>query len=213
MAMRIFSLLAGLLAAATFSGFAFADDMPVTTISPVYSELVAFSLPSGFETVHQNAGEKSYIREAVLKGETVDKWTQMVTVTGASDMAHLPNVTPESAAGGIAVGYQAACPASFVGGNIKHITISGHDALLTYVSCGNTTAITGTSHSESLLLITVIGKEDLYTLQWAERGPASDTPVKFDTDKWVGRFKNLLPIKFCPIVKGEKPPYASCVSN
>lgn len=206
--MRGFLVLMGLV---LLGSIAFADDASVTAVSPVYSELVAFSLPSAFETVHQNAGAKSYIREAVLKGETVDKWSQMVTVTGVAGMAHLPNVTPESAAGGIAVGYQAACPASYTGGNIKHITISGHEALLTYVSCGNTTAITGTSHSESLLLITVIGKEDLYTLQWAERGPASSTPVVFDTDKWVGRFKTLLPIKFCPVIKGEKPPYPSCL--
>jgi hypothetical protein len=202
-----------LIALALLSGFAFADDAAVTTISPVYSELVAFSLPSGFVTVHQNAGAKSYIREAVLKGETVDKWTQMITVTGAEGMANLPNVTPESAAGGIAAGYQGACPASYVGGLIKHITIAGHQALLTYVSCGSTTAITGSAHSESLLLITVVGKEDLYTLQWAERGAASDTPVKFDTDKWVDRFKALLPIKFCPVVKGEKPPYPSCLGK
>src|SRR5207244_3534221 len=53
-----------------------------TVISPVFGQLVAFSMPSSFVVVSENANGPNYIREAVPKGETVDRWTQMITLTG-----------------------------------------------------------------------------------------------------------------------------------
>ena len=84
-----------------------------TAISPVFGQLVAFSMPSGFVVVSENANGLNYIREAVLRGETVDRWTQMITVTGVKGLAGNPKVSPESFAGSIAGGFKAACPDSF----------------------------------------------------------------------------------------------------
>src|SRR5207253_3165822 len=58
-----------------------------TVISPIYGQLVRFSMPSNFAVVFENAKDGNYIREAVLKGETVQAWTQMITVTGAKGLA------------------------------------------------------------------------------------------------------------------------------
>lgn len=46
-----------------------------TVISPIYGQLVRFSMPSTFVAAHENVNGPSYIREAVLKGETVKAWT------------------------------------------------------------------------------------------------------------------------------------------
>ncbi|MDC6131314.1 hypothetical protein PPH41_26110, partial [Burkholderia gladioli] len=62
--------------------------------------------------------------------------------------------------------------------------------------------------------ITVVkGAKDLYTLQWAQRGPLSTKPLDIDAAMWLQRVRNLMPLKVCPIVPGEKAPYPSCSAN
>ena len=71
----------------------------------------------------------------------------------------------------------------------------------------------GGAHSESALLIAIKGAADYYTVQWAERGPASPRPIAFDEAMWNERFDKLGPIKLCPIKPGEPPPYPSCANQ
>ena len=71
----------------------------------------------------------------------------------------------------------------------------------------------GGAHSESALLVAIKGTADSYTIQWAERGPASARPMTFDDAMWKERFNKLGPIKLCPIKPGEAAPYPSCVDQ
>ncbi|MCX7180827.1 MAG: hypothetical protein NTX56_19355 [Proteobacteria bacterium] len=87
-----------------------------------------------------------------------------------------------------------------------------HDAFAAIVSCG-VASPTGASYSEAMLLLVIKGERDYYTIQWAERGTASASPLKLDDAKWQERFKKLAPIKLCPIVPGEAAPYPSCVER
>jgi hypothetical protein len=56
--------------------------------------------------------------------------------------------------------------------------------------------------SETALIIAVRGSADVYTIQWAERGPGADKPA-LDDAKWRDRLSKLNPIMFCAIVPGE----------
>src|ERR1700745_1705820 len=87
-----------------------AKGVPVFSITPIFSQLVVFSFPTGFKTIFENTKGDRYIREAVLAGETGDKWSQMVTVTGAKDLASNPKVTPQGFLEAIASGFKRACP-------------------------------------------------------------------------------------------------------
>ncbi len=73
-------------------GQAAAGGKTIRSITPVFSQLVMFSFQPGFKPVFQNTHGGSYIQEAVPNGETVDRWTQMITLTGARGM--LPTQTP-----------------------------------------------------------------------------------------------------------------------
>src|SRR5262245_53509534 len=84
-----------------------------TVISPIFGQLVSFSMPMTFVAASEKTTAANYIREAVLKGETVNRWTQMITVTGAKGAASNPRVTPETFAGSIAGGFKNACPDTF----------------------------------------------------------------------------------------------------
>ena len=179
-----------------------------TVISPIYSQLVRFSMPSNFAVVFENAKDGNYIREAVLKGETARAWTQMITVTGAKGLAGNRQVTPESFAVGIAAGFKQACPDTFDANPMGATRFGDRDGFVAVAGCGQVTG-SADKHSETALIVAVRGSADVYTIQWAERAPGADKPAIGDA-KWRDRLSKLNPIMFCAIVPGEAAPYPSC---
>ncbi|QWV95821.1 hypothetical protein KP003_10840 [Geomonas nitrogeniifigens] len=112
----------------------------------------------------------------------------------------------------IAGGFKQACPTSFNGAGLGAFKIDKFDAFAAVVGCGVANP-TGDLYSETILLIVIKGESDYYTIQWAERSAASQTPIKFDDAVWADRLKRLTPIKLCPIIPGESAPYPSCVGG
>jgi hypothetical protein len=186
---------------------------PVTSvrvISPIFSQLVTFLLPKGFKTAFENTNGNSYIREAVPEGETVERWSQMITVTGAKGAA--ANVTPRAFADRIAGGFKRACPDTFSAKEIGVSKLGAHEAFVALASCG--TAPSGpTTHSETAMLVAIKGTADIYTIQWAERGTPSSRPIVLDPAAWAPRWNQLNPIKLCAVVPGEPAPYPSCINQ
>jgi hypothetical protein len=180
-------------------------------ISPVFAQLVTFSMPSSFVVIGENTNGPSYIREAVLKGETASRWTQMITVTGAKGLVANPKVSPETFAASIAGGFRSACPETFTVKAIGPTKFGDQDAYVAVASCG-TVESSADKHGETALVVAAKGSADYYTLQWAERAPGSGKPV-IDEAKWLARLRQLQPIRLCPIVPGERAPYPSCVSK
>lgn len=184
----------------------------VKTITRIFDQLLMFSFPKGFKPAFEDAKGSQYIQESILDGESVKKWSQMLTITGAKGLASNPNVSPQIFANKIAGGFKNACPASFNGTALGAFKLGAHDAFGAVISCGVANPA-GEPYSESMLLIVVKGQSDYYTIQWAERGAASKLPIKMDDAKWQGRLKQLAPIKLCPVVPGEAAPYPSCVER
>ena len=182
-----------------------------TVISPVFAQLVAFSMPSSFVVIGENTNGSSYIREAVLKGESAGRWTQMITVTGAKGLVGNAKVSPENFAASIAGGFRSACPETFAVKAIGPTRFGDREAFAAIASCGSV-ASSADKHSETALVVAVKGIADYYTLQWAERAPGSGKAA-IDEAKWLERLRRLQPIRLCPIVPGEPAPYPSCVSK
>ena len=205
-----------------FCGSAFAQQKPkashnapaVSVITPIFSQLVSFNLPGNFSpsAAFEQADGNAYIQEHVLPGETVDKWTQMLTVTGAKNIVvEHPEVTPKDFASFLANGFQQACPSSFSGKELYSGKLNGLDTFIMVASCG--VAPGNSRYSEAAVITSIKGDKDIYTLQWAQRGKPSATPIDINVDMWSNRVKNLMPIKLCSIVPGEQPPYPSCVGG
>jgi hypothetical protein len=190
------------------------QERSVVQISPIYSQLVALSLPQGFRLAFENTSPdgKRYIRELVLQGETVDRWSQMITVTGAKGLVAAPNLTPQLFAETIGNGFKRACPDSFAAKTFGGTKISDQDAFILLASCGSLQSGTA-KYSETALLVAIKGSADYYTIQWAEREAAASPPLALNEPKWMDRFKKLGPIRLCPIVAGEPAPYPSCVNR
>jgi hypothetical protein len=161
--------------------------------------------------VFENTKDGHYIREAVLKGETSERWTQMITVTGEKGMTLTPGSSPVIFAGTIAGGFKSACPDSFAVKPLGATKFGRFEGFVAVIGCGRIDS-GPTRHSETALLITLKGATDYYTIQWAERGPESDeTPV--NDERWQARLRDLSPIDLCPIMPGEAAPYPSCLNK
>jgi hypothetical protein len=185
----------------------------VTVISPIFGQLVRFSMPPAFAPASfEKTNGPSYIREAVLKGETVEAWTQMITVTGAKGIAANPQVTPQSFAVSMAAGFKKACPDTFAVKPFGAVKFGDQEGFVAVVGCGSI-GPSADKHGETALIIAVKGSADYYTIQWAERAPSSADKPAIDEAKWQDRLNKLQPIRFCPIVPGETMPYPSCVGG
>lgn len=185
---------------------------PIVVISPIFGKLVMFTLPADFTTVYERPTANSYIREAVLKGETTEKWSQMITVTGAKTATTHPDLSAQYFAAQIAAGFQKACPKTFSVKPLGRTEISSEDAFVAIASCGKIDA-SGGNDSETALIVAIKSATILYTVQWAERTAANAENLTIDESKWKDRLAKLAPIRLCPIKPDEKPPYPSCVSK
>jgi hypothetical protein len=183
-----------------------------TVISPVFGQLVRFSMPAKFVTASENTEENFYIREAMPKGETVNAWTQMITVTGSRGMAASANFSPQKLAASIALGFKKACPESFVVKDLGETRLGDQDAYLAVASCGKVNS-SADGHSETALIVAVKGTADAYTIQWAERTPLASSPPGINEAIWRERLRELMPIRLCAIVPGEAAPYPSCLQQ
>ena len=201
-------LVASLLLAATAQAQA---PQSFRVISPIFDQLVTFTMPTNFAVVFENTKGGHYIREAVLKGETPERWTQMITVTGEKGMTLTPGSSPQIFAGTIAGGFKSACPDSFAARPFGTMNFGRFEGFVAVIGCGRIDS-GPTRHSETALLITLKGTTDYYTIQWAERGPEADEPPVND-ERWQVRLRDLSPIDLCPIMPGEAAPYPSCVNK
>lgn len=186
--------------------YAFAQDMPERVIGtmPVYSRILAFPVPNRFETAYENESGGAYILEFVPQGETVEAWSQMITITGAQGAVE-HYATPEDFVTPIGNGFRLACPDSFVAWDEGVVQVKGAQSAHLFVfACGDVQGI-----SEMAAILVAFSQKDIYTFQWAERGAAVAKP-EMDTPLWQPRARALLELRLCDIVAGEKPPYPSC---
>jgi hypothetical protein len=183
-----------------------------TVISPVFGQLVRLSMPATFVTASENTEENFYIRQALPKGETVNAWTQMITVTGSRGMATSANFSPQKLAASIALGFKKACPESFAVKDLGETKLGEQDAYLAVASCGKVNS-SADGHSETALIVAVKGASDAYTIQWAERTPQASSPPGINEAIWRERLRELMPIRLCAIVPGEAAPYPSCLQQ
>ena len=182
----------------------------VVSVTPIFGQLVRMSYPQGFVLANEKANSASYIQELVQRGENVEHWTQMITVSGYKDLGASPQFTPAGLLTIIADGFRRACPNSFLERPLRDSKLEGLDTAAAVLSCG-LSPTTGGRTSETALIAVIRGRADAYTIQWAERVAPSKVPMEIELPTWQARFGTLNPIRLCPIVSGEKAPYPSCV--
>jgi hypothetical protein len=185
---------------------------PTEIVTPIFSEVLVIPFPQGFVGASARTHNDFYINEMVLKGETVDHWSQMITQTGRKGLSSNPNVSPMGYLNAIAGGFKRMCPDTYSARGLGATTVSGHDGFIAWASCGTLNS-DGYAHSESTLFICIKGTEDYYTVQWSERGPASSAPLVYDEATWGERLKKLSSVKTVGRAPAETAPHAGPVDQ
>lgn len=204
------SILASLL---TLTMPAFAQGGPITrATAPVYDSVVVFALPAGFEHAFENEQAGAYILELVPQGQSDEDWQEMLTLTGVDNAQQAAGMTAKEIIDWgleeMARGYEAGCAQPIIVEAFNDAPTPGaEDGVLAHIGCAEVSA---TGQSEQMMFWLAVREGDLYSLQWAERGPAAAT-LAFEPQNWFDRFEFLKQMALCSPEPGEEAPYPSCL--
>ena len=123
------------------------------------SEDIYFDLPPGFEEGFEDDDESFFIQEWVPTGETVNDWSQMLTLT----VQDMPNLDPVEFFNHMADGWGEACPE--YGAMLLHEGLeNNYPVAVWFLKCPNNPM---TSKPEFTYVKGVSGNENFYTVQLA----------------------------------------------
>lgn len=126
-------------------------------------ERLASPLLVGFVVGHSAANAEQSIREEVPRGETVERWTRMVTTQRFTGLA--ARSTPEAYARVIAGQLPQACPGATIS-PIAALTVSRRPASRFQVDCPRNRG----GVPETFILLAIAGQSDMHVKQVAFRG-------------------------------------------
>lgn len=182
----------------------------IAAAMPVYAHVVRFPAPVGFNPAFQKDNEgRFFIFEMIPKGEHIMSWTQMLTVTGINGMKG-PLPTPAQYLQNFTQGYRKACPDTFVSRPLSESAPKTNEPALFFIGCGKVDVPNDKPRSEAVLVGFFASPKGIYSVQWAERGPALEKAPVFDEGKWRIRLDALKTARLCERVPGEAAPYPSC---
>jgi hypothetical protein len=164
----------------------FADTITFQTTA--FSQGFSIALPDRFQPGYEDLTDGGYILELVPKGERVEDWSELFTLTALKGQTGAGRAYADS----ILDGFAQACPGSFSHAELEPPKIEGAEvAALIYASCGDLG-----DYSESVVFLTVNGLDDAYSVQLAERSMPQAVPIAFDAGYWAERVDLLAGAQF-----------------
>lgn len=180
------------LALATLAAPAWADDWS----SLLLDRTVNITVPDSFvaESAFSDATPGSAIIEFIPPGESLEAWSQMFSLTAFAGVAE--GTASDQAVLGmaeqLAQGYAAACPGGMATEGLGSPALAGAEATFTVWLACDQVGDSGTAEAMVALILAIEGT--IYTVQWAERGPATEGPPVFDFNHWLPRLDALMTI-------------------
>lgn len=148
------------------------------TAAAAESERLVSPPLTGFVLGYSAANDAQSIREEVPRGETVERWTRMVTTQRFGGLA--ARSTPAAYAQTIAEQTPHACPGAKVS-PVTSLTVSSRAAARLQVDCPRSEG----GVPESFLLLAVAGQSDMYVRQVAFRGAKSAADLAW-AERYLG---------------------------
>lgn len=175
-------------------------DRPIGVTFPLYERVLAFDMLRGFVPVYENVNGDFYITEFVPDGQSIESWTQMVTVTAQRNGAgsQLDHVTQASQTFDTLNGCNTGLVFKQLGQRQVHPDVS---AVIISRSCkevsGNAYVGAKATGEQNLILHFSDGR-DVYTLQFAVRGPFDRGKRPISDAQAIPQLAKFGTIKLCP---------------
>lgn len=177
-------------------------------VAPIWSQIVVWAVPDGFASAFTSTRGGSYLQEFVPRGQSVQDWQEMITVTGTRGFAEGRGDAARDLAGILARGYQEACPRDFSATAIPAPAVDGAaEVFAGHLSCAE---LPGAGYGEAMVFIVARAGPDVFTFQWARRARPGGVEL-INGNVWRGKLETLATgLRLCPRVEGEAAPYPSC---
>jgi hypothetical protein len=189
---------------------------PALAIAPIFGELFATAIPSGFKLQEELTKGSTYQRSMILASDPgAGPWTQRFLVQGTADLGAVPGTTAAQYALQIATNFRKACPNTFTGGRVLEGRIkTGHLAYTMVVACGSHTLTADAQPTSEITLVTVVkGDKNIYSVQWSDRAAPLDKAPSPDRLLIQQRLSIMTSMLVCAPVEGEAAPYPSCTQR
>lgn len=147
-----------------------------------------FRLPPAFA----DSGPGGAIVEFLPEGDSLQDWSQMLTLTAAPGLAggQDAHAAAVGMAEGLRQGYSNACPGGLGVEDLGSPAMPGAEAAFAaWLGCDE---VGDSGFAESMVVLVVVAGGTTYTAQWAERGPAVDAPPIFNFERWLPRLEALM---------------------
>ena len=176
----------------------------------LFSQVIAFDQPSRLVFAYRAEQDSRFIYESVLPEETVYNWTEMLTIIANAGVAGFHGVSAEGYAKAIASRYQALCPDTFVFkdlGPVKGAEFKSHRAVF---ACRTLPDQISKNYPQSMgemtLVQTIQGSKDMYSIQYAMRGPSfSQSNLLMNQHQLNERLLYLDSIRLCDPDAQDEP--------
>jgi len=165
-------------------------------IRPASAELVnenlLVALPPGYKIDFHTERDNMVMNEMVPEGETVNDWTEMVTV----QIFHATKAAPEDFKDSLQRQWNAACPGA-TGAEVTSGVENGYPVLLWLLACPRNP---GTGKPEFTWFKAIAGNDSFYLVQKAYKFE----PTKEQVSRWMQYLKAVavcdtrLPARACP---------------
>lgn len=172
----------------------------VAAVIPIFSQKIAFNLPTNWKAVFEDQQEGSYMIEFIPQEETIEQWKNLFTIQAFENLAG--KTTPIDFLNGMAVRIKDACGEYAVFEQLGSMTVTNHQAYAVIMGCSNTPDAQGVfseqGQSEFGYYLTIKGQSDFYLIHKLVRGNTFDVdklPVnKGNAAEFISEF---MPIDLC----------------
>ena len=165
----------------------------VMVVIPIYSQKIAFRLPTSWKPAFQDKKPNFYIIEFTPKNENINSWQEMLTVQGFQNLAG--RVTPHKFISDLAMRFKAVCGSDAIFESIGEKSIDGYQSYSAILGCAK---VPNQNLSEIGYYIAIQGEKDLYLIQKANRKAALSSNKSFHGQANASSFmENFMPIELC----------------
>jgi hypothetical protein len=165
----------------------------VKAVIPIYSQKVAFQMPTSWKPAFKDQKQNFFIVEFTPKDEEINSWQNMLSVQGFQNLAS--RVTPKRFLSEIAEKFKSVCGSNAIFEPLGEESIDGFQAYSAILGCAG---LPNQNISEVGYYLSIQGEKDLYVIHKSIRTVAFDpeeSPLtKFNADDFIAEF---MPVELC----------------